>query len=76
MDDKSYTAVAADQHSISIYEVGTGRYDGFIFVTSGEITGSPIITGNNVTIAFNEGGTNYMSTYTLPGRQFVRRIQL
>lgn len=70
------TAVVKDQHSISLYNVSDGMYKGTLFITSGNIIGQPITNADSVTVTFNEGGFNFMSTYKLPGLQFKSRIRL
>lgn len=70
------TAAVKDKHSVSIYDATTGQYNGIIFVTSGEITGSPIVTPTSVSVNFIENGQPYMSIFSLPDRQFQKKVSL
>lgn len=71
-----YTAVASNEHNISIYEVESGTYHTSIFVTSGKIIGQPIVSAKTITVTFNEGGSNYMSVYDAESLRFIRRQSL
>jgi hypothetical protein len=76
MADVTFTAVVHDPHSLSLYDVKTGSYQGVIYVTSGAIVGQPIISGKTLNVSFQEGGKLYMSTYELPSRSYVRKITI
>lgn len=76
MAQETYTVAVLDPHSISIYDVATGGYRGIIYVTSGTIIGSPIVTAKNVSVTFTENGRTYISTYEMPSRSFVRKITI
>ena len=76
MANNQYTAVAANQHSISVYDVSTGNYYSSIFVTSGQIIGQPIVSAKTITVTFNEGGSNYMAVYDSQSLNFIRRQSL
>ena len=52
MADIAFTAVVHDPHSLSIYDVKTGSYQGVIYVTSGAIVGQPIISGKTLNVSF------------------------
>lgn len=76
MANKQYTAVAANQHSISIYDVTSGNFYSSLFITSGQIIGQPIVSAKTITVTFTEGGTNYMSVYDAQSLNFIRRQSL
>lgn len=63
MAKTTYTAAAANEHSISIYDVETGSFERSIFVTSGQIIGQPIVSANTITVTYTEGGNNWMSVF-------------
>lgn len=71
---KVFTASVKDGRSVSLYDVATGQYEGIIFVTSGEITGNPIVTPTTLSVTFIENGKHFISTYSLPDRNFIRKI--
>lgn len=73
---KNITVTVQNPHSISLYDVDTGNYLGVIFVTSGSILGSPIISQQNVTVTFQENGIMYMSTFEMTTKKFVRKIRI
>lgn len=73
---KNITVTVQDTHSLSLYDVATGQYLGIIYVTSGSIVGSPIISQTTVTVTCQENGIMYMSTYELPTKKFVRKIRV
>lgn len=70
------TATVQDPHSISLYDVDNGAYLGIIYVTSGSIVGSPIISQKNVTVTIQENGLMYMCTYDMTNKSFVRKINV
>lgn len=70
------TAVVKDKHSVALYNVADGSFRGTLFVTSGEIIGQPLQSAETLTVTYTEGGSNYMSTYKLPGLQFKSKIKL
>ena len=74
MADITVTAVVHDPHSLAVYDVKSGAYQGIIYVTSGTIVGQPIITEKQLTVSFQQNGRLYMGTYALPSRAFVRKI--
>lgn len=76
MANNTYTAVASNQHNISIYDVETGGYVSSINVTSGQIIGQPIVSANTITVTFSEGGANYMSVYDAHSLSFLRKQSL
>ena len=63
MANQNINVVVHDPHSISLYDVDSGQYLGIIYVTSGSIVGSPIISQKTVSVTSSEGGVMYMSTY-------------
>lgn len=76
MADITVTAVVHDPHSLAVYDVKSGAYQGIIYVTSGTIVGQPIITKDQLTVSFQENGRLYMSTYGLPSRNYIRKISI
>lgn len=52
MADITVTAVVHDPHSLAVYDVKSGAYQGIIYVTSGTIVGQPIITEKQLTVSF------------------------
>lgn len=76
MATNSYTAVASNQHNITIYDAVTGGYISSINVTSGQIIGQPIMSANTITVTFIEGGFNYMSVYDAHSLNFLRKQTL
>ena len=74
--EKQYTAVASNAHNITIYDVTTGNYVASINVTSGQIIGQPIMSANTITVAFSEGGNNYMSVYDAHTFNFIQKQSL
>lgn len=52
MANITVTAVVHDPHSLAVYDVKTGAYQGIIYVTSGTIVGQPIITEKQLTVSF------------------------
>lgn len=76
MATNTYTAVASNQHNISIYDAETGGYISSLNVTSGQIIGQPIVSANTITVTFTEGGANYMSVYDSHTLGFLRRQSL
>lgn len=73
---KNFTVVVHDPHSVSLYDAETGSYEGVIYVTSGAIIGTPIITPKTVTVTHTESGSTYMSVYDLPSRGFNKKIKI
>ena len=76
MANKNINVVVHDPHSISLYDVDSGRYLGIIYVTSGSIVGSPIISQKTVSVTSNESGIMYMTTYDMSTRAFIRKIRV
>jgi hypothetical protein len=76
MANNTYTAVASNQHNMTIYDAVSGNYIASINVTSGQIIGQPIMSANTITVTFNEGGCNYMSVYDAKSLNFLRRQSL
>lgn len=74
--NKTYTAVASNEHNITIYDAVTGSYISSINVTSGQIIGQPIVSANTITVTFTERGNNYMSVYNAKTLSFLRRQTL
>jgi hypothetical protein len=50
---KNFTVVVHDPHSVALYDAETGGYEGIIYVTSGSIVGTPIITPKTVTVTYS-----------------------
>lgn len=76
MANQNITVVVQDSHSIGLYDVDSGNYLGVIYVTSGSIVGSPIISQKNVTVTAQENGIMYMTTYELTTKKFIRKIRV
>lgn len=71
---KNFTVAVHDPHSISLYDVDNGSYEGVIYVTSGTIIGTPIVTSKSITVTYTESGSTYMSVFDLPSKAFNRKI--
>jgi hypothetical protein len=76
MASNTYTAVAANQHNITVYDAVSGNYVSSINVTSGQIIGQPIVSANTITVTFSEGGSNYMSVFDAHTLNSIRRQSL
>ena len=76
MANQNINVVVHDPHSIALYDVNSGQYLGIIYVTSGSIVGSPIISQKTVSVTSNESGVMYMTTYDMSTRSFVRKIRV
>lgn len=76
MANQNINVVVHDPHSVSLYDVNSGQYLGIIYVTSGSIVGSPIISQKTVSVTSNESGVMYMTTYDMTTRSFVRKIRV
>lgn len=73
---KNFTVVVHDPHSVSLYDAETGSYEGVIYVTSGAIIGTPIISSKTVSITYAENGATFMSVFNLPSKSFNKKIKL
>jgi hypothetical protein len=73
---KVFIVAVRDPHSICLYDASTGSYEGIIYVTSGSIVGTPIISPKNVTVTYTENGSTYMSIFELPSKRFSKKIYL
>ena len=73
---KVFAASIKDSHSVALYDAQTGGYEGVIYVTSGSIIGTPIISTKTVSITHLENGSTYMSVYDLPSRSFNKKIKI
>ena len=71
-----YTAVAADDHRINIYDARTGSYISCINVTAGCSIGSPMVSSDTISVVFEERGHRYMSVYDGRTLSFLRRQSL
>jgi hypothetical protein len=76
MASNTYTAVAANQHNITVYDASSGNYVSSINVTSGQIIGQPIVSANTITVTFTEGGCNYRSVFDAHSLNFLRKMTL
>lgn len=76
MANQNINVVVHDPHSISLYDVDSGQYLGVIYVTSGSIVGSPIISQKTVSVTSSESGVMYMTTYDMTTRAFIRKIRV
>lgn len=73
---KNFTVVVHDPHSIALYDAETGGYEGIIYVTSGSIVGTPIITPKTVTVTYSQSGGMWMSVFDLPSKGFNKKIKI
>lgn len=73
-DNKNYTVVANNQHSVSVYELPGMEFKGTFFVTDGQILGQPIISGDTCTINVCENGKNWINVYSFPSLGFQKKI--
>lgn len=73
---KNFTVAVHDPHSISLFDAETGGYEGVIYVTSGTIIGTPIVSTSTVTVTHTENGGTYMSVYNLPSKSFNKKINI
>jgi hypothetical protein len=71
-----YTAIASNEHAISIYDAESGAYYSSIFITSGKIIGQPIVSSKTITVTYTEGGNNYMAVYDAQSLGFIRTQSL
>ena len=76
MANQNINVVVHDPHSISLYDVDSGQYLGIIYVTSGAIVGSPIISQKTVSVTSSESGVMYITTYDMSTRAFIRKIRV
>jgi hypothetical protein len=76
MAKSQYTAVAGNEHNISVYDAISGNYVSSIFITSGKIIGQPIVSAKTITVTYNEGGSNYMAVYDAETLSFIRNQSL
>lgn len=76
MANKTYTAVASTKHNIGIYDAETGNYVKSLFVTTGEIIGQPIISAKTITVAYTEGGNNWMAVFDVNTHNLIRKQSL
>lgn len=70
------TAVAGDPHSITLLEVGSGTFQGTLYITSGNIIGQPMVSGNTIVVNYQEGGHTYMNSYAADTKMFLNRIMV
>ena len=47
---KVFTVAVHDPHSVSLYDAETGSYEGVIYVTSGTIIGTPIVSPKSISV--------------------------
>lgn len=76
MANKNITVTVKDPHSIGLYDAENGQYLGIIYVTSGSIIGSPIISQKTVAVTSSESGIMYMTTYDMSSRALIRKIRI
>ena len=76
MSKTQYTAVAGNEHNISIYDAVSGNYVSSLFITSGKIIGQPIVSAKTITVTYNEKGSNYMAVYDAESLNFIRTQSL
>lgn len=68
------SVVMKDKHSVNLYNAIGGRYIRNVFVTTGEIIGQPVISGDYCTVTCIEGGRTVVITYTLPQFKFRNKF--
>lgn len=73
---KVFTVTVKDPHSITLFDASTGAYEGIIYVTSGSIIGSPIISQKDVSVTVQENGVMYMISYNMSNRSLLRKIRV
>lgn len=64
------TVVAKDKHSVVVMDAGTGNFRGSHFITSGEILGQPVQSGDICTITCQESGRTVVKVFSLPTMGF------
>lgn len=71
MANQIISVVMKDKHSVNLYDVGkNNRLIRNVFITSGEIIGAPVVSGNICTITCLERGTTCIRTYDMPSFRF------
>lgn len=61
------SVVLKDKHSVNLYDVlRNNAYMKNVFITSGEIIGAPVVTGDVCTITCLEKGRTCVRTYNMP----------
>ena len=72
MNNPPVVVVVKDSHTVRVLDAQTGNFIGEHRITSGEIVGSPLQSGNIVTITCRESGMTWVKVYTLPQMGYVR----
>lgn len=66
------SVVIKDKHSINLYDItNNGNFIRNVFITSGEIIGSPVVSGETCSITCIEGGRTCIRTYEMPSFRFT-----
>ena len=66
-DQQLISVVIKDKHSVNLYDLGrNGNFLKNVFITSGEIIGSPVVTGDICSISCLEQGRTCIRTYNMP----------
>ncbi len=73
---KVFTVAVHDPHSVSLYDAETGSYEGVIYVTSGTIIGTPIVSPKSISVTCSESGCTYLTIYDLPSKSFNKKIKI
>ena len=73
---KTFTAAIFDEHSVSLYDAVTGDYEGVLYIGAGKVMGTPIVSTESITINHMDGDGPYISVFSLPDKQFLRKIKL
>lgn len=68
------TVIAKDKHSVNLYNAATGNFLRNVYITSGEIIGQPVSSGNLCTITCMEGGRTLIVVYELPQFRLKNRF--
>lgn len=66
------TVVAKDAHYVVLYNE-KGNFIRSVYVTSGEIIGQPVISGNRCTVVAEENGCRIIIVYELPQFRQINR---
>lgn len=73
---KNFTVAVQDPHSVCLFDAETGGYEGIIYVTSGSIIGTPILSTSTVSVTYTENGSTWISVFDLPSMGFNKKIKV
>lgn len=69
--------IASQRGKIQLIDTDTGAFRGLITVTScGDIVGTPIVSGDYLTVQYSENGHLYLNKYQVSTCAFYGRRQL